>query len=743
MSNFTPLTITVTSSFLLQKGLWINPRVTNHLSPTTGELYKNTAWGAFVNGVLPALKANSKPTPATIPGQEPTPPLVSMQQYGRVMKIGEYSSTALVGLTSSNSKFSNWNDAYDTMTSPPENDPYIVGFSNMIYNQAVHEFDLYRNRKYEDFLHTFSMVTSFIDERNEVINSMVRANTFLEGSYSNMNDLATSDITGVNQSLLFFGQDLIALGKALDLSTISTFGEPYTLLTTLVKNNAVTDAVFTALMLQGFTTTQIDAMVGEGFQPTIEQQVKMYYAFTMIAGDDLADVLIPLNCGVTLNTLADLLDVHKLFENSRDSLTVPVYNTNSDITESSKVYHLIFSNGGVNTVLSAFGDPLLALIPSDLAISAGAFRTSMLQIKNINKMQIEKFAQVVSTLETMQGMTLVGATGIPANAAIINEAKPILATGSGDNGTLTMCDFYGCMSGLPFNFERVHELLKQLTTETLIANINKLTTALSTPPDPLTGEFPPGSISIDDAITAVDIELSRIKVESPELVAELNGYWDSWANQVKQEQDCRNAVPLNADYTQGTLQSITGFGRMIPSYAQETSHHGIAQVLEAISDIRGTAVDNPTVTDTAAVGGQSLIAGMREARNRERLGLMGGELDSDIVLSPDVIDTFKTPTEREQEQSSRRAANLPYNGSSTQPVYPIPTINSIIPGEVVTGEPIVPGSLAGSPDIDIVPPNLSTSNLLDTLLPSVQTPHDAVEAVTTCNCDCWELVKPK
>ena len=737
MSNFTPLTITVTSSFLLQKGLWINPRVSKHLTPSTGEFYKNTAWDAFVNGTLPALKANSKPTPATIPGQEPTPPIVSMQQYGRVMKIGEYTSTALVGLTSSNSKFSNWNDAYDTMTTPPENDPHIVGFGNMIHNQAVHEFDLYRNRKYEDFLHTFSTVTAFIDERNEVINAMVRANTFLEGSYSNMNDLTTSDVTGVNQSLLFFGQDLIALGKALDLSKISTFGEPYTLLSTLVKNNAVTDAVFTALMLQGFTTTEIDAMVSDGFQPTIQQQVKMYEAFTMIAGADLLDVMIPLNCSLTLNTLADLLDVYKLFENSRDSLTVPVYNTDSTIAASSKVYHLIFVNGGVNSTIDAFGDSLISMIPHHMAIAAGAFRASMMQIKNINKMQIEQFAQIVSTLETMQGLTLVGATGIPANAAIINEAKPILATGSGANGTLTMCDFYGCMSGLPFNFELVYELLKRLTTPTLIANINNLTTALSTPPDPLTGELPAGAMTIDAAITAVDNELIRIKSQYPTLVAELNGYWDAWANQLKQEQDSRNLIPLNADYTQGTLQSITGFGRMIDTYAHETSYHGVAQVLEAISDIRGT---DSTTNDVAAVGGQTLIGAMRESRNRQRLGLAGGELDSDIELSPALLETYQSPM---QNVAANAKSRMPYNGSSAAPVYPIPTINSIIPGGIVTGEPIVPGSLAGSPDRDLVPPNLSITKVLDTLLPSVQTPHDAVEAVTTCNCDCWELVKPK
>jgi hypothetical protein len=53
------------------------------------------------------------------------------------------------------------------------------------------------------------------------------------------------------------------------------------------------------------------------------------------------------------------------------------------------------------------------------------------------------------------------------------------------------------------------------------------------------------------------------------------------------------------------------------------------------------------------------------------------------------------------------------------------------------GGPAVPGSLAGSPASNIIPPNLNTALTASVLLPSVYDIAEAIEEVIMCNCDCW------
>jgi len=79
----------------------------------------------------------------------------------------------------------------------------------------------------------------------------------------------------------------------------------------------------------------------------------MYQACTIILGQDLRDVLVPLNCKTSgLESLADLLNPLKMFPSSYKSLTVPVYNTTTQVTNS-KTYYLIYGGTSVNPQLTS------------------------------------------------------------------------------------------------------------------------------------------------------------------------------------------------------------------------------------------------------------------------------------------------------------------------------------------------------------------------------------------------------
>jgi hypothetical protein len=56
-----------------------------------------------------------------------------------------------------------------------------------------------------------------------------------------------------------------------------------------------------------------------------------------------------------------------------------------------------------------------------------------------------------------------------------------------------------------------------------------------------------------------------------------------------------------------------------------------------------------------------------------------------------------------------------------------------------TGLPGVPGSFAGSPYSDLIPPNLNSWYTSATLMPSTYTVDEAIDEVIRCNCDCWNL----
>ena len=115
-----------------------------------------------------------------------------------------------------------------------------------------------------------------------------------------------------------------------------------------------------------------------------------------------------------------------------------------------------------------YGSYLQDILPDDVAIAAGAFSAAMQQIKNIKNIPIEKFAQVVTSLETTAGLNLINGTSVPTDT---NEAKAgleLVALGSGPYGTYTYSDFFGCMSGLPYPWKNIQSAILGLQSNTLI-----------------------------------------------------------------------------------------------------------------------------------------------------------------------------------------------------------------------------------------------------------------------------------
>lgn len=461
----------------------------------------STTYGNLINiggSTVPALGNSKAPTfawygPAN--GGDPT------SDYVQTISWYPYQATDTTNIYPTSNPTAN---QYSNLTQSPYHRSITQwGWIRLFALQAWNEFNWngYPSASkvyYKEFLSSFNTISAYIDYANVSINAQAEGPTFLKNTYSNIDDLISADIAGISKATAVFGQDLIKSGKVIDLANIDKFGLPSVLLMTLQKYNAITGSLSYAILASGLSITDLNSILSGIMVPNRLQEKQLYGAFTVITGDDLKNILIPLNCSTSgLNSLADLLNPIKLFPNSYASLTVPVYNTGPGPTNA-KTYYLIYNNSGVNSQLTSaavsnaigfvgvpplnnssnvgtnyqptlpgFGSYLQDILPSDIATACGAINVSMRQVSKINSVPIEKFAQVVANIESTKGLPLTAGTSVPSNTTLTAGGLTQTAFGSGPNGSWVMSDFLGCMSGLPYPWKDIQSAILNLQTTKL------------------------------------------------------------------------------------------------------------------------------------------------------------------------------------------------------------------------------------------------------------------------------------
>jgi hypothetical protein len=152
-------------------------------------------------------------------------------------------------------------------TTNPNNSVTQWGYVRLHALQAWNEFNwngaevALANPEYKEFLSSFSSAQSFIDYNNQAIMANQNSKTFMDGSYSNMDDLISADIYGISLSNTLFGTDLDNLGSVINLSRIDSFGLPSVLLQTLGEHNAVIQDLVLALLSSGLETSEVQGLI--------------------------------------------------------------------------------------------------------------------------------------------------------------------------------------------------------------------------------------------------------------------------------------------------------------------------------------------------------------------------------------------------------------------------------------------------------------------------------------------------
>ena len=436
-----------------------------------------------------------------------------------------------------------WWDPYNDVTDPNVGVTQW-GYTRLHAMQAWNEFNWHGKTgtsaevAYEDFCNSFLQAEGYINGTNPPVYASEDAQTFGEGSFSNMNDLITADIAGVNLSLQNFGIDLENLGGLFDPRRLDRFGFPSTLLRQLYEGGGITEDLNLSLAAAGLTANQI-AKISSGTAQTVTigQEKQIYGAFLLVFGQNLRNCIASLSPAsilrvaddpnkaeaTQLRTLADCLDIQRLFPNSWPSMTVPVYNNELGLPTNSKTYYLLYNDGSVSTLRGSVnavldstaiktrigtivceGQPPIAdavletpassvpegfdsylsnCVPKTIGLTAGAFRYSMLQVTNIEQLDPAKvicFKGLELNENNGDGADGTGTVGDelakPINTDLQSEVPKQLALGSGYAGTFTFSDFFGCMSGLPYAWQLIFNNINktgasQVPSESILAKI--------------------------------------------------------------------------------------------------------------------------------------------------------------------------------------------------------------------------------------------------------------------------------
>lgn len=693
----TPLQINVLSGLLQNQGLQVNPTAAGYygtisntgvysligslntdtvLNNCTRSIIEGVAGTSYYSGLI-TIGANT--IPALGNSRPPTYTLTdSVVNYGF---IGRIALQALYELNQIN-------------TPPTVSSPNTLNLSR--------------------FAQAFQQAFAWKNNINSIVVAANNATTFRQGTYSNMNDLITADITGITLATQLWGNDLINIGRAIDLSQIEQFGNPAILLKTMTEYNAVTEAVSLAMGSQ-LSNSEIEAAKGGNAEQ--QTQSTLYACFKLITGGDLQTVLDILNVKTSgLNSLADLLNPMMMFPNSYTTLTFPMYGAS---TGASKNYDFIYTNGGVNPrVPTYFADRLRGVLPSNLAAAAYAFSISLQQVKNIKNMTIGPFAQVVANIETTKDLPLANNPGSPASIAASQFLTNTLATGTGPNGTYTMSSFFGCLSGQNYNslFAQIQELIQSLTTTTLATIYQNLYTAVHNAPAPVPPPVPPAPTPPDPytniiaLIAAANAEIAAIRAAKPTESAQLNTLYSQLGTQFQTELNLLAQViggPGNIiSYPATNPVTIQGFTDSISGgYADDTDLGQAAPTLEAIADLTNLT-------------GQSIVALMRRTRNATRVTTIGGELEDQIDTA--MVTPIGTPIPDELPNNQKPNCTVLDAATSSAP----------------------PGFVTNADYDSTVPVNLnilSQSCNSSMTANSIYTAPEAQAEVEICNCDCWKI----
>jgi hypothetical protein len=313
-------------------------------------------------------------------------------------------------------------------------------------------------------------------------------------------------------------------------------------------------------------------------------------------------------------------------------------------------------------------DRLNQITPPDIALANKALAVSMLQVTGIASMNLPQFANTVSNVQTTYGLPLItnATTAVPPASA--NAITSKLAAGTGTSGTITISDAMGTIAGYVSANAMANTVA--ITSTMNLGNLANIYIDMTATSNGSYGDITSGPITIpsgpangvyDNLFAAFNGQsvsgntgglglipattsnvIPQLVSTYPNQTANLNSNWSNMAVQINSEKSIQTQAGVSfANLTPNSTSSIFSFVFSLPSYGQDTTVGGTAQFLEAVAD-------------TTTIGGQAIIATLRQGQST--LSSTGIKPSTNIPSNPG------TPPQQ---------ANL----LPAQPPYPPPVTN--------------------------------------------------------------------
>lgn len=300
-------------------------------------------------------------------------------------------------------------------------------------------------------------------------------------------------------------------------------------------------------------------------------------------------------------------------------------------------------------------DRLQNIIPADQALANKALATSLQQLNGINNLSLPTLTGAVSAMQTTKDLPDITAltTAVPPSVAAYYTSA--LASGTGANGTVRVVDILGIAAGWGIidAFAQTIALFDEMDLTELTSiyqtmanaaagdygdpNLGPLVIPAGLPgagtylgttepnPDP-----PPPDIITETALQAAMIvliplaeaEIANLISTYPSQTSELNNIWNGMCEQIINEQSFQATANIVwADFTANDKNSIYGFIYSLPEYGVQTEVGGMAQFIESLADL-------------TTLGGQAVVACLRQGRNEQALNQVGLKTNSLIPDQP-------------------------------------------------------------------------------------------------------------
>ena len=533
--------------------------------------------------------------------------------------------------------------------------------------------------KFGTILNTAS---SYVTNANQMINAATNS-TALGTTFTNLNNIVSGSLAGVNLDFGGFGEEITKLGGTINFSSLENLGNPGQLLANLGEQGTIGplankianfdidsrtaqslgagDLLDTVLASTGDNFKlgdlgiDFNAVAKQGANLPTNIQSQLYDAFDSLSENELAQVKGILgNTQDKITSGTDLLNPKKLFPSSYESFTAP-------LRTASVGFRAIYENntGSVNSEFEELGGKLKGIVPDDVAVASGALSRSLQQVKNISGTNSTDLGTALSSLETLKDLDLLENQTTYVTDAVRNywtesfglDSTYNVTLATGNAGQLKLSDVIGFAAG--YNsaapITKNAQLLAEMDAAGELTAITGSQGVYDTIEEFCDGTFgptenPPASGNWQVVVTAGYLgagtytgatstaakENAWINGIVPAVKTVLASYTSNtraveimtnserWNQQLAREYLNQQRID-NEDLTavRASQDVAINLALNLPNLGTDTEEGGTAELLERIVDF-------------SSLGGQAIIASMREGRNLQRLADANIQQDAPI-----------------------------------------------------------------------------------------------------------------